>query len=58
MQPVKDAMGSYCRVERMTSTVVILLVVILLIAACSEFWSISTFYRSVHAWLSELASPL
>lgn len=57
-KPVKDAMGSYCRVERMTSTVVILLVVILLIAACSEFWSISTFYRSVHAWFSELASPL
>lgn len=56
-RPVKDAMGSYCRVERMTSAVVILLVIILLIAAGSEFWSFSTFYRSIHAWFSGLVSP-
>ena len=49
-RPVKDAMGSYRRVERMTSAVVILLVIILLTAAGREFWSISTFIKFIHTW--------
>lgn len=56
-RPVKDAMGSYSRVERMTSAVVILLVMILLTAAGSEFWSINTLFESIHIWISGQTSP-
>ncbi len=49
--PVKAAIRSYHRVERITSAIVLILVTLLLTAAASEFWSLSMLLQSGYTWV-------
>lgn len=49
--PVKTAMRSYRRVERITSAIVLILVTLLFTAAASEFWSLSMLLQSGYTWV-------
>ena len=49
--PIKAAIRSYHRVERITSAIVLILVTLLLTAAASEFWSLSMIMHSGYTWV-------